>query len=130
MNAERSLGAVFSDLLGEFTALFRSEIRLARAEFSEKLGLMGTGIALTAAGSVLLFAALLFLLAAAAGGLMAAGLKLWLASLIVGGATLIVGGAVLWFGLSRFNAKTLAPTKTVHQLQRDAAVAKYQVQTQ
>jgi nitrate/nitrite transporter NarK len=129
MNGERSLGAVFSDLLGELTALFRTEIRLARTEFSEKLGKMGTGIAMTAAGGLVLFAGFLFLLAAAVGGLVAAGLLLWQAALIVAVATLVVGAIVLWLGLSRLNAKQLAPNKTVHQLQRDAAVARYQVQT-
>jgi len=129
MNSERSLGAVFSDLLTELSALFRTEIRLARAEMSEKVSNMGTGIALTAAGGLVLFAAFLVLLEAAVGGLMTAGLKLWLASLIVGGVVLLIGAIALWFGLSRLDAKQLAPNKTVHQLQRDAAVARYQVQT-
>jgi hypothetical protein len=129
MNAERSLGAVFSDLLTEVTALFRTEIRLARAEMSEKIGKMGNGLAFTAAGALLLFAGFLLLLAAGVGGLMIAGLPLWLSSLIVGTAVVLVGAVVLSVGLGRLNAKELTPNKTVHQLQRDAAVARYQVQT-
>lgn len=129
MNAERSLGAVVGDLLTEAAALFKTEFRLARTELSESVGKMGTGIALTAAGGFVLFSGYLFLLVAAVGGLMKAGLPLWLAALIVAGSTLLVGGLVLWFGLSRLKAKELAPKRTVHQLQRDAALARYEVQT-
>ena len=129
MNVERSLGAVFTDLLTEVTALFRTEIRLARTEMSEKVGQMGTGIGFTAAGGLILFAGFLVLLAAAVGGLMKAGLPLWLSALIVAGATLVVGAIVLWLGLGRLKAKELAPKRTVHQLERDAAVVRYQVQT-
>lgn len=128
MNSERPLGNIFSDLLGELTALFRTEVRLARAEISEKASTMSTGIALAAAGGVLLFASLLFFLGAATGALIMAGLSLWLAPLIVAAAALIVGGAVLWFGVRRLKAKNLAPRRTVHQLKRDASVARYQVQ--
>lgn len=129
MNSERSLSAVFSDLLTEVSGLFRTEIRLARAEMSEKISKAGSGIALTAAGGLVLFAGFLMLLEAAVGALMTAGLKLWLASLIVGAAVLVIGAIALWFGLSRLTARQLVPSKTVHQLQRDAAVARYQVQT-
>lgn len=129
MNAERSLGAVFSDLLTEVTALFRNEIRLARTEMAEKASAMGTAIALIAGSALVLYAGLLFLLAAAVGGLMILGLGLGLAALIVGACSLLTGGIVLWIGLNRIKAKNLTPTKTVHQLQRDAAVARYQVHT-
>ena len=129
MNAERSLGAVFGDLLMELTSLFRTEVRLARTEISEKVGKMGTGIALTAGGGFILFAGFLFLLAAAVGGLIKAGFPLWLSALIVAGGTLLLGAIVLVLGLSRLKPKELAPKRTVHQLQRDAAVARYQVQT-
>jgi len=129
MNVERTLGAVLSDLLTELTALFRTEIRLARAEMSEKASQMGTGIGFTAAGGFILFAGFLVLLAAAVGGLMEAGLPVWLSALIVAGATLVIGAIVLWLGLRRLNAKQLAPKRTVHQLERDAAVVRYQVQT-
>ncbi|HEY3777896.1 MAG TPA: phage holin family protein [Rhizomicrobium sp.] len=130
MNAERPLGNIFTDLLGEVTALFRTEMRLARAEMSEKLSTMTLGIALAAAGAILLFASLLYFLGAATAALIVAGLSLWLAPLIVAAAALLVGGAVLWFGISRLTAKNLAPRRTVHQLKRDAAVARFQVQHQ
>lgn len=130
MNAERPLGTIFSDLLGEVNALFRTEVRLARAEISEKVSTMSLGIAITAAGGVLLFASLLYFLGAATCALIVAGLSLWLAPLIVAGATLIVGVAVLVFGLGRLKARNLAPRRTIHQLKRDAAVARFRVQHQ
>ncbi|HEX3431414.1 MAG TPA: phage holin family protein [Rhizomicrobium sp.] len=129
MNAERSLGAVISDLLTEFTQLFRTEVRLARVELSENVGKMGVAIGFTAAGGFILFAGFLFVLAAAVGGLIEAGLPLWLSALIIGGLTLAVGVILLWLGLRRLKAKELTPKRTVHQLERDAAVVRYQVQT-
>ena len=129
MNTERNLRDVFSDLLTELTALFRNEIRLARAEIAEKIGTMGTAIALVAGGGLVLFGGFLYLLAAAVGGLMLVGLGLGLAALIVAVGSFLVGGIALLIGLGRFKAKNLTPTRTVHQLQRDAAVASYQVRT-
>lgn len=130
MNNERPLGNIFSDLLGELTALFRTEVRLARAEISDKVSTMSLGVALAAAGGVLLFASLLYFLGAATAALVMSGLSLWLAPLIVAAATLLVGGAVLWLGMSRLKARNLAPRRTVHQLKRDASVARFQVQPQ
>jgi hypothetical protein len=130
MNAERPLGIILSDLLGEVTALLRTELRLARAEMSEKVSTMSLGIAFAAGGAFLLFASLLYFLGAATGALIAAGFSLWLAPLIIAAATLIVGAAVLWLGLSRLSAKNLTPRRTVHQLKRDAAVARFEAQPQ
>jgi hypothetical protein len=130
MNAERPLGNIFSDLLGEVTALFRTEMRLARSEVAEKLSTLSLGIALAATGGILLFASLLYFLGAATGALIMAGLSLWLAPLIVAAAALFVGGAVLWLGLSRLRTRNLVPRRTVQQIKRDANVARYQVQAQ
>jgi len=54
VNSERSLGAVFSDLLSEFTALFRNELRLARAELSEKAAMLKSALVLVLAGAFVL----------------------------------------------------------------------------
>jgi len=129
MNVERSLGTVLNDLLTELGGLFRTEIRLARVEVSHTIGKMGTGLGFTAAGGLILFSGFLFILTAAVGGLMKAGLPLWLSALIVGGATLFIGATLLVLGLGRLKVKELTPTRTVHQLERDAAVVRYQVQT-
>jgi hypothetical protein len=44
----------------------------------------------------------------------------------VGGTALLIGLILLLVGVSWLRAETLAPSKTIEQLQRDAAVAKKQ----
>jgi hypothetical protein len=44
----------------------------------------------------------------------------------VGGIALVVGFILLAIGFSRLRAEHLAPTKTIGQLQRDAAIARQQ----
>jgi uncharacterized membrane protein len=127
MIPERGIGAIFSDLLAEVTALFRNEIRLAKAEVSEKVSRMIMGLVLTLAGAFLLLLALVFLLEAAVGGLMLLNLSLALSSLIVGAVILIAGGIVVWLGISRLKIGKLSRSKTAQQLKEDAAVARYQV---
>jgi len=69
------------------------------------------------------------LLQAAVAGLAAAGLAVGWASLAVGGAALLIGLAQLALGVSRLKAGRLVPSKTIEQLQRDAAVATQQLRT-
>lgn len=127
MALSRTVPDILSDLVKEFTSLFRTEIRLARAEVSEKISLVGMALALIVAGAVLLMAALVLLLQAAVVGLMEQGFSPAVATLIVAGGTLLVGIVLLWYGLSRLKPGHLAPRRTVDQLQRDAAVARSQV---
>jgi len=47
--------------------------------------------------------------------------------LIVGGAALALGVVLALLGVNRLKANSLAPTKTIESVQRDAAVAKEQV---
>lgn len=48
-------------------------------------------------------------------------------ALLVGGIALILGMILLLIGVSRLKIGNVMPSKTVHQLQRDASVAKEQV---
>jgi hypothetical protein len=123
----RPISAIFVDLVNQLTALVRKEGQLARAEMSENMSQIGVALGLVVGGSVLLIPALVILLQAAVAGLAAAGLAAGWASLVVGGAALVIGLALLAFGVSRLRAGRLVPTKTIQQLQRDAAVATQQV---
>jgi Putative Actinobacterial Holin-X, holin superfamily III len=127
MAADRNIPDIFSDLLKELTTLFRSEIRLARTEFSDKITLLGLSLAMIGVGAVLLLAGLFLLLQAAVAGLIAFGFSPTVATLIVAAVVLLIGIGLLWFGLNRLHAKNLALKKTSEQLQRDVAAAKYQV---
>jgi hypothetical protein len=124
----RSLPDIFSDLVAQFTSLVQKEAQLARAEVSESIGKASAGLGLVIGGAVLLIPALVVLLDAAVAALTDRGhLAPYWSALIVGGVVLIVGLALLAFGSSRLRPAAMIPTRTIHQFQRDAAVAKDQI---
>jgi hypothetical protein len=125
--AERGMADLFAEVVKELGNLLRKEMQLARTELSEKLTLVALSVGLIVAGAVLVMAALLLLLQAGVAALVASGMSVAVATLVVAGATLIVGLGILWFGITRLQAKNLAPAKTLEQLQQDASVVKYGV---
>lgn len=123
MAADRNIPDIFADLLKELSTLVRSEIRLARTEFSEKIMVLGVSLGLIAAGAVLLLTALVLLLQAGVAALIAQGFSPAVATLIVAAIVLLTGIVLLLVGLNRLHAKNLALKKTAEQLQRDLAAA-------
>lgn len=124
----RGVPDIVVDLLKEFSTLVRREVRLARTEVSEKIAMVGVGLAFIVAGAGLAVAALVVLLEAGVDAMVnRAGFTPWQAAVILGAAALIVAGVFFAIGLFRLKAQNVAPRKTVEQLQRDAAVAKFQV---
>jgi Putative Actinobacterial Holin-X, holin superfamily III len=128
-NRNRSFPEIFTDLFGQTTTLLSKEGQLARAEMSEKIGQVAAGIALLVFGSVLLIPALVILLDAGVAALVRRGFEAYVAALIVGGSALALGVILALIGLSRLKAKRLMPTRTIEQLQQDAAVAKQQMRS-
>jgi hypothetical protein len=125
--SERGIGTVVSDLLAEVTALFRNEIRLAKAEIAETVKRMALGLVLAVAGVFVALLGLIFLLEAAVGGLMLLGLNLALASLVVGVVALVFSGVCVWLGIRRLKVGRLSESKTAQQFKRDAATVRRQV---
>jgi hypothetical protein len=124
----RSVPDIIVELMKEFSSLVRTEARLARAEVSAKITMAGAGLALIIAGVGLAVAALVILLEAGVDALVnQAGYSPEQAAVILGVAALVVAAILFAIGIYRLKAQNLAPRKTVEQLQRDAAVAKYQV---
>ena len=123
----RSIPGIVIDLIGQFTTLLRQESRLARVEIAENLNRALTGVVMAVAAAVLLIPALVILLLAGVYGLEAAGFASYWAALIVGGAAVVIGAVLLLIGINRLKAKNLIPSKTIHQLQEDAALAKRQM---
>jgi hypothetical protein len=110
------------DILRDIAALVTAEFRLLRTEISEKLALTGLAAALIGTGALLLLATIVLLLQAAIAGLVAYGLSPAIATLLIAVAALLFGAALVWFGISRLRAENLAPSKTINQLQKDAAI--------
>ena len=126
----RTIPGIVIDLIGQFTTLLRQESQLARAEISENLNRALTGVVMAVAAAVLLIPALVILLLAGVYGLEAAGLAPYWSALIVGGAAVVVGAVLMLIGINRLKAKNLIPSKTIHQLQEDAALAKRQMNSE
>jgi drug/metabolite transporter (DMT)-like permease len=125
---DRSLKELFSDLTQSVTTLFRKEIELARAETSEKISQAGVAAGALAAGGILALAALIVLLQALVIALSELGLAPALSALIVGGVVAIIAFALIYKGMNDLKASSLAPTRTVEALRRDAHMVKEQAQ--
>jgi drug/metabolite transporter (DMT)-like permease len=125
---ERSLKELFGDLTHSVTTLFRKEIELARAETSEKISQAGVAAGAIAAGGVLALAALIVLLQALVIALAELGLAPALSALIVGGVVAIIAFALIYKGMNDLKASSLAPTRTVEALRRDAHMVKEHAQ--
>jgi hypothetical protein len=124
----RSIPEIFTDAVNQFTRLLRKEGQLARAEMSEKITQVATGLGLIVGGSVLLTPALVILLQAGVSALITNNIvkEPW-APLIVGGAVFVIGVILLLIGLSRLKADALVPNRTIAQIQSDVRVAKQQI---
>jgi hypothetical protein len=124
----RSIPEIFTDAVNQFTRLLRKEGQLARAEMSEKITQVATGLGLIVGGSVLLTPALVILLQAGVSALITNNIvkEPW-APLIVGGAVFVIGVILLFIGLSRLKADAFVPNRTIAQIQSDVRVAKQQI---
>ena len=123
----RSLIGLVSDLWRETSALFRAEAELATVELSEKVSQIQTAIVSLAVGGAILLAAVLLLLDAAVNALaqvLPPEQAPWLAPLIVGVVVGIIGFIALAKGRRDLEARSLAPTRTMHSLRRDAELTK------
>ena len=111
------------DALKEFAVLLQTELKLLRAEISEKLTFTALSAALIGAGALLLMATIVLLLQAAIAGLVDFGLSWPIAILVVALFSLVAGAGLVWFGFNRLSLDRLAPSKTLEQLEKDSKIA-------
>lgn len=128
MDDTRTIPDIVTDLMRQLAALMRTEAQLARTEASEKIGQVGAGLGLVVGAAMLLIPGLVLLLAAGAAALTRTGLADYWACVIVGGAAFLVGLIMAVIGFGRLKASRLAPSRTIEQIQRDAGMAKRQVE--
>lgn len=126
-NYARSLPDVFAEIVNQLGTLVHKEVRLARAEMSEKINFLFLGSAILVAGAVLLIPALVILLESAVTALAGTGLARVWCSLIVGGSAFLVGLLLMVAGAYWLRAVRLLPERTLEQLRQDAALAKRQM---
>jgi Putative Actinobacterial Holin-X, holin superfamily III len=123
-NDERTVSQLFGDSLSEFAKLIQNEVDLARAEFREKLGLVGGAVGFIVAGSILLIPSLVLILFAVASWLIILGVATPVAYLAAGLGAAIIALALVWIGVGRLSGDALKPAATINELERDKKLAK------
>lgn len=124
-NPRRPLLGLVTDLWRQSASLLRDEAELAKAEISEKISEVGTGIGSLAIGGAVLFAGfllVLFAIVAWVALVLPEAHAPWLAPLLVGAVVLSAGGLLLYAGLKKLQSVNLKSSRTVRALQRDAEV--------
>ena len=118
-----SLGEIAGGLAGDVQDLVKGELRLARAEFDEKLhGLIAGAISLVG-GALVGFAGLVVLLEGGA-AILAWWVPPWAALLIVGAVIVLVGGLIARGGLAKLSLKNITPDRTTANLGQDMRILK------
>lgn len=113
----RSISRLLGDAFEQLSQLIQTEIRLARAELTDKAMSAGMGLGLLFGGLLLIVPALvLFLLALAMSPVGA-----HLLSGLVGA---VLGGLLIGIGLQRLKPSSLTPDTTIRQVKKDIAAAK------
>jgi hypothetical protein len=123
---ESTLFRAASETVADLADLLQKEMRLARAEITDKLSTkLQAGIWMTAAG-LLGFLALLILLEAIIFGLVALGLAPFWSALIVAVVLACLAGAAYFKGRSDAT-KGLTPTRAIRQVKEDIRTTREQL---
>ena len=121
-----SLPNAFSRVITDLADLMQKELRLARAELSEKLSItIRAGVWMSVAAVLAILAALLVVQACVLGLSGATGIALHWSSLIVAALLAAGGGAAFAKGKADV-PEQLAPDRAINQVTQDIAVAKEQ----
>lgn len=123
-STNKSTGGLLSDALGNVSGLVRSEVDLARAEISENLTKAGVAIGLIAGAAIIALVALNVLAAALVAALTELGLDGGWAALIVGVILAGIAFALISKGMNDLKLSSLAPTRTMKNVKRDAEAVK------
>jgi hypothetical protein len=115
------------DLLTDVSDLFRKELRLAQAEVRQAAAKGAQAGAWMAVAGIVALIVVLLLVQAAIFALASLGLALHWASLIVAAVLAAVAAAAFFYGRS-LARDGLVPKRTVHQINRDIATVREQLQ--
>jgi len=121
---ERPASEIMQDVVRDVGEVVRGEVRLARAEMSEKVGKAGKAGGFFGVAAVCGLMATASLVGAAIAGL-ALMLPVWASALIVGVLLACIGGAAYAGGRSKLKAIDPVPEKTVQTIKDDVQWAKH-----
>ncbi|MFS4436724.1 phage holin family protein [Paracoccaceae bacterium GXU_MW_L88] len=127
MYRDRSIVDLIGDSLKQATGIFRNEIDLARVEVSENVNRAAAGVGMIAAAAVIALVALNVLVGALITALIEMGMEETWAVLLVGGGLGLLAFILLRVGMGRLKASSLAPTRTLHNVNRQAQNLKGQI---
>lgn len=120
----KPVSELISDALGQFSRLIRNEMALARAEMTDKAKQVARGGAMLGIAAVVALPALGVLMLALAAFLHELGLAWSLSYLITAVVGFVIAAILAMLGMNRLKAESLAPSRTINQLHRDAATVK------
>lgn len=123
-NANKSASGLLTDAMANVSNLVRNEVDLARAEISDNISRAGVAVGMIAGAVVVALVALNVLAGALVAGLTEAGMDAGWAALIVGVVLAVVAYVLINKGLNDLKLSSLAPTRTVKNVQRDAEAVK------
>jgi hypothetical protein len=121
---ERSAGEIMQDVVRDVGEVVRGEVRLARAEMSEKARQAGKAGGFFGGAAVCGLMAVAAMVAAAIAGL-ALVMPLWLAALIMGVLLACIAGAMFAGGRAKMKEIQPVPERTVQTIKDDVQWAKH-----
>jgi hypothetical protein len=124
MVGERSLGGIVQDVMRDASEVVRGEVRLAKAEVSEKVGKAGKAAGLFGGAAVAGLMGLAALIGAGIAGL-ALIMPLWMSAALVGILLAAIGGILYALGKTRLTAIDPVPERTVQTIKDDVQWAKH-----
>ena len=113
---DRSLGELFSDLSQQTAELIRQEMRLAKAELSDKLSDVGKHATMIAVAAVFGLAAVMALTAAIVLLLIEFSVQPWLAAAITAAVMGLAAFLLVQSAIAALRKKSIAPVETMHSL--------------
>lgn len=126
MTEQSSLPNAFSKVIADLADLIQKEVRLARAELSEKLSItFRAGIWMSAAALLCIVAVLLVVQASVLALSAATGIALHWSSLIIAAVLAAAAGAAFTKGRADVPSQ-IAPDRAISQVKQDIAAAKEQ----
>ncbi len=126
-DTSKPLTSLLTQIISEVAYLLQTEIRLARAEFRDKVRSAANGGVMVGIGLVIAIPSLVILLFDLARWIVLAGLEEQWALLIVGAAALLVGVVFALAGANRLKTAAPMPERTLEQVRADFGMAKEQM---
>ena len=122
----QALPRALSDVVADLADLFQKELRLAKAELSEKLSIKAWAGVWMAAAAFFALLAVILVVQAAVFAVATFGFAMHWSCLIVAAVLAAVGAAAFVKGRADA-AEDLTPNRTIHQVKQDIAIAKEQL---